>query len=375
MMVVLSAAMISVYGIHKIFNYFQPIYLVIGILLGIGVDSVLTYIGEGVSRIRQFHSDLLSPGRRILLATLLFGIPITLFSRNFHNINRSYLTDAADFATFVFSELEQESVVLADFWSWTPLVYRNVVEGGGSNISVSSALSFPNLDQEEEIARLLSEGATVYLTVGAEDSPHLQVGVHRLKLVAPYVIHFYPTHLVPLPEYKDLLVPKGVIYRANLEEPQTVVEEVPECLHVGGNFDNAVKLEGFEFDPIFLRPGFPFKAEYFWSVPTETKTDFWVDILFTDEEGNVVTKGGIPIFLHSHWSGGGAFATSEWNAGEIVRDEYLGLVPRSVQPGKYFIRAFLYEDPLRKNSLPLIGSFSQEDGLLLGTIHVLEATD
>jgi hypothetical protein len=249
------------------------------------------------------------------------------------------------------------------------------VEGGGSNIRVSSALSVPTLDQEKEISRLLDEGTTVYLAVGAEDSPHLEVGEHRLRLIAPYVIHFYPTHLVPLPEYKDLLVPKGAVYQAIDGEPEIIVDEVPTDLQVNANFDDSVILEGFMFDPIVLKPGFTFKVAYYWSLPSETEKDLWVDILFTDEEGNVVTKGGIPIWLHSHWLGGGAYATSEWEAGEIIREEYFGLVPRSVQPGKYFIRAFLYEDALRQKSVPLIGSSSPDEGVLLGTIHVLEATD
>ena len=100
-----------------------------------------------------------------------------------------------------------------------------------------------------------------------------------------------------------------------------------------------------------------------------------VILTFTDEAGNVVTKGGIPIWLPSHWIGGGAYATSEWNSGEIVREEYLELVPRSVQPGEYFVRAFLYEDALRQNSIPLVEASSPEGGVLLGIVHVLEASD
>jgi len=371
-----AAVMVSVYGIHNIFNYFQPIYLMIGILFGVGTKVMLTFMGEGLSRYKQLRLTILTSERRILLMSLLIlGIPLSLFSRNYQNVDRSQHRDAADFASFVFSELDPGSIVLADFWSWTPLVYRKVVEGGGSNVSVSSALSVPNLDLEDEISRLLKEGATVYLAVGAEDSPHLQVGEQRLQLIAPYVIHFYPTHLVPLPEYKDLLVPKGAVYQAIMRKPEIVVDEVPADLQVGGNFNNSVILEGFKFDPIFLRPGFAFEAAYYWSLTVNTDKDYWVDILFTDEEGNVATKGGIPIWLHSHWLGGGAYATSDWTPGEIVREEYLGLVPRSVQLGKYFIRAFLYEDAQRQVSVPLIGQDASEAGLLLGIVHVLEAMD
>ena len=47
--ILFAAVMISIYGIHNIFNYFQPIYLMIGIWLGCGVSHILAFVDEGVA--------------------------------------------------------------------------------------------------------------------------------------------------------------------------------------------------------------------------------------------------------------------------------------------------------------------------------------
>lgn len=365
-----TALMISVYGIHNIFNYFQPIYLMLAILLGCGVQSVLEFL-QGDALTRVVRLVFLTPPRRTALAALLLlGIPLYLFGRNFQNVNRSYHRDAADYSAFLFSTLEDGAVVLSDFWSWTPVLYANVVEKVQSKISVSSALSVPGLDQEAEIDRLLEAGASVYLAAASEDSPHLQMGEHRLQLIAPNVIHFYPTHLVPLPEYKDLLVPKGGVYKVLSEDPAPMVEEVPESARMSGNFGGLLALQGSSITPGAIEVGEPFELEYYWTALQPLEKDYWVDILFTDRNGNLVTRAGIPIWLGSHWIGGGAYPTSAWEPDQIYRESYFGLVPRSVSPGVYFIRAFLYEDALRQTPVLAHEGAAPDGSILLGAMEV-----
>jgi hypothetical protein len=98
--------------------------------------------------------------------------------------------------------------------------------------------------------------------------------------------------------------------------------------------------------------------------------DYWVDLLFTDAEGNVATREGLPIWLHSHWVGGGALPTSEWAAGSLMREQYDGLVPRSVAPGTYYLRAFLYEDDERATPAILLGTERPDLGALLAVVEV-----
>lgn len=367
LIVLAAGVMVSVYGIHNIFNYFQPIYLVLAIWFGLGVQQALTVAVEGVGARMGNRLKLLTPQRRQLLATaLLAGLPLVLFGRSFNIVDRSQHREASDFAHWLLSRVEPRSVILADFWSWSPLLYAQVVEGKGRSVLVTNALSEVGLDQEAVIAELHSQGIPVYVAYGIDDSPRLKVDPSRLQLIAPFVIHYYPTYGVPLPEFKDLLVPKGSVYKAVPAIPELEVPEVPSEAQREAQFGEQIRFRGFRIQPAQIAPGEAFRAEYFWSLESETDQDYWVDVQFTDEAGNIATRLGLPIWLHSHWIGSEARGTSTWESGQIMRESYDGLVPRSVRPGTYWIWATVYRDP------ELEGLVGPVDGVLLGEITVVE---
>ncbi len=362
-----NTAVISVYGIHNIFNYFQPIYLVLAVWLGVGAARIL----QAVVGLDLPDLQLLTEGWRTALTTaVLLGLPLLLLTRDFSRLDRSQHRDARDFAAYLLERAEPGSVVLADFWSWAPLRYLQVVERRGLQVEVSNALSVPGLDQQALLDELLAAGVPTYLAVASEDSPRLQVGSHRLQLLAPQVIHYYPTWRVPLPRFKDLLVPCGAVLRALAAPPDLSVAEVPEPDRLRYDFAGPLELAGFHLDRQRLRVGEAFTAEYTWRLAEDTAVDYWVDLLFTDAQGGVATREGLPIWLHSHWVGGGASPTSEWAAGSLMRERYDGLVPRSAAPGTYYLRAYLYEDDQRQRAAPLLGTDRPELGALLAVIQV-----
>jgi len=360
-----AGLMVSVYGIHNIFNYLQPIYLMLSIWLGVGVSRLLAWAEDWIGRQTGDRLTLLTPTRRTVLASaLLLGLPLVLFSRSFNLLDRSQHRDASDFADYVLSKAEPGSVVLADFWTWTPLLYAQVVEGKGLDVQVSSGLSQPGLNQQALVENLLDLGVPVYVVMGIENSPRLKLNLTDLQLVAPYSALYYPTHTVPLPEFKDVLVPMGMVYRAISEPPDLAVAEVPQEVSRSENIGDKLVLRGFDIRPQIVSRGEAFTADYYWSVPAETDTNYWADVLFADENGEVATRLGLPLWLHSHWVGSEAFATSNWPANRIMRESYDGIVPRSVQPGTYYIWAYIYEDPYREEQLGT-------GGVLLGTITVV----
>jgi len=366
LIVLAAGVMVSVYGIHNIFNYFQPIYLVLASWFGVGAQQTLLAAGEGVGARMGDRLKLLTPLRREVLATaLLAGLPLVLFGRSFNIVDRSQHREASDFAHWLLSRVESRSVILADFWSWSPLLYAQVVEGRARSVLVTNALSEVGLDQQALIADLNSQGIPVYVAYGIDDSPRLKVDLTRLQLIAPFAIHYYPTYGLPLPEFKDLLVPKGSVYKAIAGIPELAVGEVPTEAQQQANFGEQLRLRGFQIQPLQIARGEAFRADYFWSLDSETKQDYWVDVQFTDEAGNIATRLGLPIWLHSHWVGGEARGTSIWAPDQIMRESYDGLVPRSVQPGTYWIWATVYEDPNRDR---LVGP---EEGVRLGSITVL----
>ena len=360
-----AAVMVSVYGIHNIFNYLQPIYLMLSIWLGLGVSQLLVWAEDLIGDWTGDRLTLLTRTRRTLLTSaLLLGLPLVLFSRSFNLLDRSQHRDASDFADYVLSTVEPGAVVLADFWTWTPLLYAQVVEGKGREVQISSGISHPSLNQQALVENLLDLQVPVYVVMGIENSPRLKLDLTDLQLVAPYSAHYYPTHTLPLPEFKDALVPMGMVYRAISEPPDLAVAEVPQEVSLSENIGDKLMLRGFDIRPQIVSPGEPFTADYYWSVAAETNTNYWADILFADENGEVATRLGLPLWLHSHWVGSEAFATSNWPANQIMRESYDGIVPRSVQPGTYYIWAHLYEDLYREKR---VGS----GGVLLGTITVI----
>lgn len=364
-----TAGLIAVYGIHNIFNYFQPIYLMLSVWLGAGVEQVIALMRSGLRRLRPQQVGKTVEGPSIVVIVLLLGIPAFLLGRNFAQLDRSQRREATDFANYVFNRFGPGADILADFWSWTPVEYAAVVERKASGVRVSSALSVPGLDQGALIDELIAQGREVYLSVSSEDQPRLDFSSYRLQLVAPYVIQFYPTHGVPLPAFKDLLVPTGGIYRVLNGVPDLCVDRVPSAEVRSADFGGVIVLRGFGLDPPLVAPGEAFQARYYWSLPDGTSADYWVDVLFTDAEGNVATQSGIPLWRQSHWLGGGASPTSEWTPGRIVREVYDGLVPRLVAPGVYTVRAFIYRDPSRAQALA-VADPAPGGGAILGTIQV-----
>jgi len=368
---ILTIAMISIYGIHNIFNYFLPIYLMMIVWIGYGANFLLICVDRQLPSSFEVRFEILTSQRRILLISLLMlMIPLILLSRNFHHLDRSRHRNAYDFANYLLSSLEENTIVLADFWSWAPLKYAQLVEAEGTGVVVLPAISDPNLDQTSFLNGLLDAGATVYVAVCTEDSPRLEIDRNRLQLVAPYVIQSMTTPRQPLPEYKDLLIPSGMVYQAVSEPTDLVVDSVPYDNRLEVEFEGGLSLVGFDINRTVISPGEVFRATYYWQLVYDTDVDYWVDVLFTDEDGNVTTKLGFPLWLHSHWVGGFVNPTSKWDLGAIYREVYDGLVPREVQSGLYQIRALLYSSGVREDRVEVEGPTSLEGGVLLDYIRV-----
>jgi len=367
----LTLVMISVYGIHNIFNYFLPIYLFLSIWIGCGAAYIVTWMATSLPRDIDSRLAILRPKFRTAnLLLLCFLIPFSLLLRNFSHLDRSQHRHASDFAHYLFSKLEDNAIVLADFWSWAPLMYTQLVEGEGPEIAVLPALSDSDVDQMQFLDVLQEAGATVYVAVSAEDTPRLQIEPQRLQLVAPYVIQGMTTPRQPLPEYKDLLVPSGMLYRAVSSPPNLTVDEAFAGRSLKVVFSGEIALVGFEIQPAKVKPGQSFRVSYDWTLLRETNTNYWVDILFTDRDGNVLTESGFPLWLHSHWVGALANPSSTWPTGTIQREVLDGIVPREIPAGTYQIRAFLYRG-IREDLIAVDNAESSREGALLGIIQVL----
>jgi hypothetical protein len=372
-MVMASALiMISFYGIHNIYNYFQPIYLMAALWIGCGVSRIMGEVSLRLKGQSSIHGwNRLPRLVSLLIAVSFLAIPAYLLGRNLPLLDRSQHRDARDFARYVLTSRKPDEIVLADFWSWSPLKYMQLVEGVGKDVTVLPAISDPDLDQVRFLNGLLRAGAPVYVAIGSEDSPRLAIPRERLQLIGPYVIQSFTTPSRPMPQFKDLLVPQGMLYRAVQEAPNLAVDRVPERERVEVEFEGGIWLRGFRFAPNPVAIGEQFNVHYYWQIDSPVADDYWIDVLFTDGQGNVSTQGGFPIWLHSHWLGGGPFPPGRWNAGQLYREGYEGLVPRSVEPGDYQVRVVLYRGGIRADLVRPVGSVGTAAGVQIGAVTVI----
>ncbi|MFV2045381.1 MAG: DUF2723 domain-containing protein, partial [Anaerolineales bacterium] len=364
-----AVVIISVYAIHNIFNYFQPIYLAMAIWLGVGIDGALKLITAGLSRPQP--SIITHSRGEIIAGILMLVLPLSLLSRNFQTLNRSQHLATRDFADYIFNKLDDYSVLLTDFWSWAPLSYAQNVNDEGKTVWVDAALANPNLDMGEVLSELMQAGAPVYIARRFQGDAIEQIGDYRLKLIAPGVVYSMTTEFKPLPEYKDLLVPRGGLYEVVRDDPGFRVSDVPSGDRLDADFASGPSLRGFTIDRLTLNPGEQYQLSLYWSLAEATSTDYWADVVFVTSEGEIPALRGIPLWQQGHWLGGGAYPTSEWLPGEIVKESYDGLVPRGIEPGAYSIWISLYTGGERETLVPLAGD-SSASGLDLAQIEVRE---
>ena len=71
-------------------------------------------------------------------------------------------------------------------------------------------------------------------------------------------------------------------------------------------------------------------------------SDLYMKFFFVDSFGRPPLEQGYPVWLQNHELGAHVFPTPQWAPGDKVRESYLSIVPRQVQPGTYHLLAQLY---------------------------------
>ena len=70
------------------------------------------------------------------------------------------------------------------------------------------------------------------------------------------------------------------------------------------------------------------RLTYYWRLTADTDKDLHATVFFTDDNGLLDSRRGFPLWWQSWQLGGGIIPTSEWQPGQIVKEEYYVLVPR-----------------------------------------------
>ncbi len=124
-------------------------------------------------------------------------------------------------------------------------------------------------------------------------------------------------------------------------------------------FGDAIALAKYSLNSSALRVGDPLTLTLFWQSKAHVDKDYTVFVHLLDAQGNVRAQlDSMPR--------AGAYPTSVWDPGELVRDDYMLALPIDLAAGEYSIELGLYEHP----SLARL-EVSDAKGKLLGDHYTL----
>lgn len=364
----LTAFVVLTFLLHDVYDYFIPIYLMLGIWLGVGVHQLIL----GMGRMVGTRSKILRPQvMTYALYALFLSLPLVLFSSNFHLLDRSEDYEAFDFASNVMSNLPQDSVIVADWWTYYPLFYQQVVNDLRPDVYLTNILSAPGEDPGHFIEARLKEGRRVYVAEGLKTKTLELSREYTLVPVASHAITSPVTNYLPRPEYKDHLVVKRDVYEVVREEPSLVVSRVTEPLEEAVTFGEKISLRSLVLSAAEVARGGSFSIEYTWELNLNVEENLYARVLFVDEQGQIQLKQGFPLWFQASEIGAGIYPTSEWKPGQKVGYAYQTLVPRQVKPGTYYLELRVYDSKATAREL-LPSTDSGSGGVVVGQIRVVD---
>jgi 4-amino-4-deoxy-L-arabinose transferase-like glycosyltransferase len=135
------------------------------------------------------------------------------------------------------------------------------------------------------------------------------------------------------PEYVVRL--NGINYAWIYPTPQKIPDELLSVQHVqSAKLDDAILFLGYDIEGEF-KPGQTVHLTLFWQALQSMKEDYTVFTHLIDKEGNIWgQKDNPPV--------GGFYPTSQWEKGEVVRDQYDIAISPEVLPGEYRLEVGMY---------------------------------
>jgi hypothetical protein len=335
--------LVLTYSIHNVFNYFIPAYLMMGVWIGYAAEAILSFVSRRAS-LGAFRFDMVRPALRgSLSALVLASLPLILFARNLPVVDRSQDYSAYDFARTTLERVKPNSTIITDSWTASPMWYVQLVEGYRRDVFVSPVFAVPGEDVNAFVAQQFEEDRPVYVAEGLRGDLNAIRDEYYVQPIVLDGIESMVTNVLPKPEYKDDLVPRGSFYRVLQDPPTLSVEEVPHSEQLEIPFGDAVSLVGFSADPAVARRGDVVRLSYYWRLEVPADQDLQATVFFTDRDETVQLHRGFPLWWQIHELGGGLYPTDQWDVGEVVKEEYYVLVPRTVTPGSYYVRMRVHD--------------------------------
>ena len=141
--------------------------------------------------------------------------------------------------------------------------------------------------------------------------------------------------------------------------------ELAEAQRVNVTFGQVLKLLGWSMPSEPIHPGGLLTPVLYWQKQGARKAkDYTVFLHLLDSSGRIRAQVDSQPYQ-------GAYPTSLWDAGEVIRDVYSMPVPGDLPPGVYTLELGLYEYPSMQRLNAVGGSGQMEaDRWALGTVHI-----
>jgi hypothetical protein len=336
-LIALDALVVEAYSIHNIYNYLTPGYLALCVLIGVASSSLLASVRNVASRLSV---------RPAIAATAAFGLlalmPAALFAKNYNRVDRSGDYSAIDFAQVTLDRLPPRAVVLTDSWTASPLWYAQLVRGERPDVGISPIFSVQGADVGSFAQKQLADGRPVYVAEGLRTPLGELTRRYALQPVLLDSIERMLVDVLPKAEYRDDLVATGSLYRVLPVPPDATAGGVPAGSERELTFASGITLAGVALDGDIVDRGSAVQLTYYWRADAPLAQDLRAVTLFFDQRGRVDAVRGYPVWSQSRMIGQGVLQTSTWKPGELIKESYFALVPRTLEPGEYDIRIGVY---------------------------------
>ncbi len=133
---------------------------------------------------------------------------------------------------------------------------------------------------------------------------------------------------------------------------------------VAANLGNEVLLVGYGLGPQEIEAGETLRLTLYWQAFAEMERRYTVFTHLLDTHNQIVAQmDSEPL--------GGTHPTTDWQFGEIVRDNYGLLIPSDTSPGQYLLEVGMYYLPTLER-LPVLDASGNvgDDRVVLGRIAV-----
>jgi hypothetical protein len=265
-------------------------------------------------------------------------MPAAQVAKNYNRVDRGADYSPIDFAELTLDRLPARAVVLTDSWTAPPLWYAQLVRGERTDVGVSPIFSVQGADVVAFAQKQLADNRPVYVAEGLR-TPLGELKAHyTLQPVMLDSIERMLVDVLPKPQYRDDLVATGSLYRVLPTPPNVTVEAVPPGTERDIAFETGVTLAGFALDGDIVDRGGAIELTNYWRADAHVAHDLRAVTLFFDPHGGVDAVQGYPVWWQSRLIGQGVLQTSAWKPGEIIKESYFALVPRTLAPGEYDIR-------------------------------------